>query len=523
MLQTACSKGHIAIVQELLRRGANVNAVDARGDTALIRAASCNKSAVVSLLLESGADMNMVNELGNTALCVAVKHGAHRAVSVLLDAGASPNVVNNVHDTPLLIAIRAHDELSMTMLLRAGADVEAQSSDGHFLPIHVAVMTNVPTITRLLINHGANVNAQTTKGVTPLMCAAELGYDTLIYLLHEHGANVHARSADSVTALHLAIHHYRLHAVTALVACGARVHDRVKLDHSDTHLLYAIRRNYVQVVETLFEHDATLFNADPEPTHTLYHVPLLVIVCNHRIAILRALLERGLDPNTRVLQHFPLIMIAAWANMNDMVSALLESGAHVDHHPLPFEAGNGALGVIRNSFSGRVWEPVDSFVRVLGNVRASRWKRHMTWFRDLACRMCIWGSPFAQRATALHYAVMDENYSMARVLCLHGANVRALCFDAKQALHLISRGPNCRDMVTLLIDSGADIEAHDEIRDTPLHWAAFHGDVRLVRALVEAGADVQAQNDDGESALDVAINHDSAECADYLRAERQQL
>jgi ankyrin repeat protein len=53
------------------------------------------------------------------------------------------------------------------------------------------------------------------------------------------------------------------------------------------------------------------------------------------------------------------------------------------------------------------------------------------------------------------------------------------------------------DIVRLLIDRGAEVDAQDETHITPLHLAAFWGSVEAVRLLIQHGADVTAQ--DGSS------------------------
>lgn len=63
---------------------------------------------------------------------------------------------------------------------------------------------------------------------------------------------------------------------------------------------------------------------------------------------------------------------------------------------------------------------------------------------------------------------------------------------------------DCAKTVGLLLDHGANIEARNEEDDTPLMWAAEHGQTEVVRALLERGADVEARNKYGSTALVVA-------------------
>jgi ankyrin repeat protein len=60
------------------------------------------------------------------------------------------------------------------------------------------------------------------------------------------------------------------------------------------------------------------------------------------------------------------------------------------------------------------------------------------------------------------------------------------------------------DIVRLLIDHGADVTAQDETHLTPLHHAAFWGNVETVRLLIQQGADVTAQDSSKTTPLHLA-------------------
>jgi hypothetical protein len=110
-----------------------------RLNTALHRAARDGDVSVVQNLLDKGADVDAVDMVGpyaDTALMIACRHGHRDVARVLLAAHADPNHREGIDDagtgeTPLMYAARRGDAELTQMLLDAGADVNAVSKLGH--------------------------------------------------------------------------------------------------------------------------------------------------------------------------------------------------------------------------------------------------------------------------------------------------------------------------------------------------------------------------------------------------------
>lgn len=245
-----------ATLESLLKQGADPNKRNDANATALLWAATDLEKT--RLLLGHGADVNARSSDMRTPLMIAARRPGNIAViKLLLDHGANPNP--NAHpaaeSSPLLEAATAPDAASMELLLGRGADAKAVAQPAITMAISlqcakcvallvakgldksaysmalpdVAAIADVNTV-RMMLDHGADVNAFDPLGRTPLMYAAAsdlLALD-VVKLLVERGANVnakdtHKQGGDSgLSVLDIAKLHGDTPVVEFLVKAGAK-------------------------------------------------------------------------------------------------------------------------------------------------------------------------------------------------------------------------------------------------------------------------------------------------------------
>jgi ankyrin repeat protein len=158
----AAMLGDVAAVSNLLKEGANVNAMQSDGATALHWAAYHGDVALVQQLLEAGANPSAANRNGSTPMWLAAERGDTPVLEVLLEGGANPNELLPLGRRPLMLAARSGVVEAVQVLLDYGADPNAAESE---------------------------------RGTTALMQAADQGHADVIALLIENGADLAATSA----------------------------------------------------------------------------------------------------------------------------------------------------------------------------------------------------------------------------------------------------------------------------------------------------------------------------------------
>jgi ankyrin repeat protein len=201
MLLAATLPGSRPTLELLLQGGGNVNA-DVGGVTALMCAAFGGDLEAVRFLLEHGAEVRARTAAGLTPLLEAALSGNAEIVQVLLDQGADANAryelphSNGHFLTPVLAAVLQGHAACLQPLLDRGADVNVQGGPFERTALLCAATAGSEEIVRLLLAHGANVQAVDWQGDAPLAWARRRGETRIVQLLRQAGARGQEQDAD---------------------------------------------------------------------------------------------------------------------------------------------------------------------------------------------------------------------------------------------------------------------------------------------------------------------------------------
>lgn len=196
-LAQALRSGNRDSLRHRLDQGADVGGRDAEGNTPLMLAAVYGDVGSMELLLRRGADPNARNRAGATALHRAAMDA--EKVGLLLRHGARAEVASSMGNTPLMLAARgASSRDAVRLLLEAGAEAKATNLHGATALMAAAAGGDLETV-RLLLRRGADPNACPAPnepgflfggGRTALMWAAFRGNPEMMRVLVEAGAEI---------------------------------------------------------------------------------------------------------------------------------------------------------------------------------------------------------------------------------------------------------------------------------------------------------------------------------------------
>ncbi|KAM5167019.1 ankyrin repeat domain-containing protein 6 isoform 3-T3 [Callospermophilus lateralis] len=187
-LHLAANKGHLSVVQILLKAGCDLDVQDDGDQTALHRATVVGNTEIIAALIQEGCALDRQDKDGNTALHEASWHGFSQSAKLLVKAGANVLARNKAGNTALHLACQNSHSQSTRVLLLGGSRADLKNNAGDTC-LHVAARYNHLSIIRLLLSAFCSVHEKNQAGDTALHVAAALNHKKVVKLLLEAGAD----------------------------------------------------------------------------------------------------------------------------------------------------------------------------------------------------------------------------------------------------------------------------------------------------------------------------------------------
>jgi len=434
-----------AMVKMLIRHGADVMKAPLSGDRKqpMTHRISVNGyGEKLQLLADAGADLNASDSSGNTALHIAVESMDALKTRALLDSGAKAEIANGDGRRPLdraieLIAYSGESRPIIAALLAAGANPDmAPNENVKFAPLHAAARSGQLDIVTLLLKYGAQVDVRDRQnGETPWLSAVSNDNVEIADLLRLKGADV-----------------------TAADKFGRSV------------LYHAARSGATEILLAALKSPA--FKDKINTPDALGTLPLSAAIGSYHADTVRILLQAGADPLAVDGQGLTALhQVARTSNeqMFQLIDAQLGKTANWNlptansdkQTPLHIAARDGygqavekllKLGADATVKDGRGQTPL------MSAISAERFAAIRTLIDCMKQRKVSFDEPRDSNGFApLHLAVQSNYAAPLTVTCLldAGANVNLRAPGGDTSLHLaVARGRP--DIIQLLLQRGAD-------------------------------------------------------------------
>lgn len=517
----AAMKGDAETVRALVRKGADVNAAQADGMTALHWAALNGDLKMLEVLLVAGAVTEPLTRLGGyTPLHLAASRGHGPVIERLLKAGSKPAMVTATGVQPIHLAAQAGSADGVRFLIDRGADVNARDNTHGRTPLVFAASQNRVDTMRMLIEKGANSKLETTVIDYPQRQSADnqarLARDKMITATTGRTVVAPPQFDPPQTGRAATVGQGDPPAPGAGRGRGgnptgprpASDIQQIGKQGGMTALHYVARDGFVDAAMMLLDSgmDVNIATAGDRST------PLLVAIINGQFDLAMAFLKRGANPNLtsddgasplfaalnnewalRTWYPQPTAATQQQASHLQLMEALLKAGADPNARTVShiwYAAYNaGRMGV---DYTGATafWRAAYSLdveaMRLLVKYGADPNIPTMSF--GVAARNGLAAVPTGGPHVPPFHAASGVGYGTSRVAQQHRHVPDGWMPAAKYFLE----------------ELGVDVNMRDADGFTALHHAAARGDNAMILYLVKRGADVMAVNRNGQTTVDMA-------------------
>ena len=519
-----CKRGNDAekAVELVLNDGLDINTPALCNRTPLLWASLSSSGEFIETLIDLGANVN-AQRTGEkvTPLKLAAYWNNFMAVNFLLDHGADANNAQADAYTPLHFAVIEGNQNVVKLFLEKNALVNTQNADGN-LPLHTAVSKGFFDITKLLVKMGSIVNLQNKEGRTPLFLGVANKHEQLIKLLIQNEADVTIVYKENPAE--------RFYLVRGKDRGRAAWHYVLVKKHLLGLFLKRTNGGSLDVADFGVLLDSGWGKDPPEGTgdkilkecdflfKEIPGVTVLHIVSekNNEPEIIDLLVKSGANVNAQDAEGFtPLHMAAIHGNVK-IVKKLVDLEADVN---IVTANGKTAAELAHLNEELEIEECLESKMASSQRTKEKEDDSELAHFL-MEPYDVLPTFDLTEHFKELNLAIgsgwgKDSPEGTGdKILKEYEEEKPGVTF-----LHVASGINNEPETVDLLVKSGANVDAQDADGFTPLHMAAIHGNLKIVKKLVDFEADVNIITTDGKNAAELAHLNEELEIEEYLKSK----
>lgn len=468
------------MVEALLKAGAQPT------DAILVAAVWAGEVEMALMLIRAGANPNARDDLGQSALHRAAEMGELEIVRALIQARAKRDLKAN-GTTPLLIAIQNGHEACAIELIRGGADLTPTTAAGLLRrnALMLASSTGRVEVVRALLKAGADPEAKDKEGKTALMLANEKEHVAVVEVLRGCGADQSGFAVQEYlrAAMRGDVARVREYLdlgmdVNAVYANGAKA------------LISAIRNGHIEVVRLLLERGAkAMTTSTAKAWGTAFHADALSLAAEGgHLEMVRLLIKAGADAKKSRMFGQSALEAAARNGHAEVIRELIRAGASIRTS----DALEALEGAVRNRKQDAAFALLTAGMKPRGregaNLLVSAAEKGMV--RVVKALLAAGVDPKQRNEfdeAALQVAKAGGHKEIVAVL------EKARSPQASPGLQLVEAAEE-GDVRTVhrLILEGVDIESRDAKGATALIRASANGHLAAMSALLKAGANPNA-------------------------------
>ncbi|XP_034947307.1 putative ankyrin repeat protein RF_0381 [Chelonus insularis] len=504
LLHLACLKQNAKLVTLLIQHKANVNLevhdtdksfyqdpseemLPMAGRTALYIAVNNSNVDITKLLLDAGALIDSEPDL----MKIGVEKKNITMIKLLLSCGIQVNEPNFEGITPLHYSIVSYSKFYklgllewesetdvnsdntkypiVEMLLDHGANVNAQTNEGKITPLHAAVEKDYPNIVKLLLKYNANMNLLDSSNFTPFYLALLKKRKIIIDIFLERDIDINFKNGFGSTPLHISCISADIQIIEKLLSRNVPINCVDRYGRTALHI--ACETGNFVLINLLLDYKADI-NIKNKFGQTPFHILAKLHTMNSydigedRTKVCERFVSLGADINVGDVENKSPLFTACLYGCKQVIEVLLKHKADIHQRdvfnrpPIYVAAGKAAKNT--------------GILKLLIDNNAS------TDFIDM------------NKNTIIHIAAAANNLDVDDVIDQIDVDINAVNSDGNTALHIAAKNGFCK-VVRSLIYNGADMNCLNAENKTPVH--VVRDKITLIQCEIEKYRDNSRLND----------------------------